>query len=86
MIDYFSKSKKNSYYDILISPRLSHRNEILMDKALESLIKEHKSTTVITKSGYITLKTEEEIINYFLKGHIFFYNNLVNASHYSSIL
>ncbi len=68
MIDYFSKSKKNSCYDILISPRLTYRNEILMDKALESLIKEHKSTVVITKSGYITLKTEEEIINYFLKG------------------
>lgn len=69
MNNYFIKPTKDFCYKAtIITPRAMHRNEILMDKALESLIKEHKSTAVITKSGYIILKTEEEIINYFLKG------------------
>ena len=68
MNDYFIKPTKDSCYDILISPRHAYRNEILMYKALEILKETHKPITVITKSGNIILKTEEEIINYFLKG------------------
>lgn len=71
MNDYFIKPTKPTkdfcYKPTIITSRAVHRNEDLMNKALENLIKEHKSTVVITKSGNIILKTEEEIINYFLK-------------------
>lgn len=69
MNDYYCLTKAINFdYKVITTPRAMHRNKDLMNKALESLIKEHKSVVVITKSGNIILKTEEEIINYFLKG------------------
>ena len=67
MNNYFIKPTKDFCYKVLINPRSVYRNRVSMYKALESLNETHKPITVITKSDNIILKTEEEIINYFLK-------------------
>lgn len=54
--------------EILIGARQTGRTKQQISEMLDILEKTYKPVALITKSGYIILKTEEEIINYFLKG------------------
>lgn len=54
--------------EILIGARQTGRTKQQIYEMLDRLKETHKPIALITKSGYIILKTKEEIINYFLKG------------------
>lgn len=54
--------------EILIGARQTGRTKQQISEMLDILEKTYKPVALITKSGYIILKTKEEIINYFLKG------------------